>query len=202
MITKYITIGTTESIEVTLVDEFGVFVNVASSEDRPRLRIRRVSDNYYYDFHTSQFKEVTGPTFDHNCEAAMSRQGLDYEPGKYQYKLYIDPRIGSFDSPDTYLLRVDCPVPSDPESPYPVNIPQEGEIKTQYASFDETMITMEESEIIKADTDITERRVQRGMPHKIMKKISGNFWAETLLWYDFEGGQIIKTSTSIIHRDS
>ena len=184
MIVKNLTIGTTEKIESTFIDLSGKPLN----GDSPTLIIRRLSDNYYYDFVNSEFIAVidTLPAY---CKVTMTGLSSSVEPGKYQYALFLDPREGAFGSPNSYHIRA--------TSTQALNSPMEGEVKTQYVSFDEAVNTLEEMEVIKATTDIVERGVERGMPSIIKKKISDYFYLEITLWYDFEGGEIIRAVTEI-----
>ena len=189
MIVKYVTIGTTEVIETTAIGSNGELLN----GELVKFSIRRLSDNKFYNFTTSQFISVVDQTVDEDdITQRMTQPSTLYSPGKYSYPMFIDPV--TFSVPDSYCFRA-C-------SNGAANSPYEGEIKTQYASFDEAIAAMEETEIIPADVDIPERKVERGQPNIIRKKLSDFYWIEMLLWYDHEGGQIIRATSEVIYRET
>lgn len=189
MIIKYITIGTTEPIEISLVGATGQFLNNST----PKFSIRRMSDNRYLRFTDRTWHYLSGQIIDFSpFEVTMTQPDPTYSPGKYSYYLDLDP--STFGTPDSYCFRASCADAA--------NSPFEGEIKTQYASFDEAIAAMEETEVIKADVDNIERRVERGMPTIIRKKLSDHFWIELKLWYDYEGGRVIRATSDIIERET
>ena len=188
---KYITIGTEEKIEVTLVQSTGLLLDNSS----PKLSIRRLGDNKFFDFGGGSgwlsFDGGTTLNFEDRCEVTMTQPNIEYLPGKYSY--LIDFSAQHFGIPQTYVFRA--------RDESAANSPLEGEVKTQYVSFDEAISTLEDSEIHVADYDIVERKVQRGMPSEILKRLSDKYWLRILLWYDYTGGQVIRSVSEVINRE-
>lgn len=194
MNSKRLSIGSTEPIDATFLNPVGEpLVGLVTGD--PYVVIQRGSDGYYYvrgdnveapDGEFIAGANLAGTEWKHN----MVEVDSTLMPGKYRYTLYIYPL--AFTGPDTYFVRATC------TNTTTGNAPLEGEITTCYEDMGEMLSNMEHFEVITSATAIPARRVAPNLPSIIRKKLSDSFYCDIYLYYDQEGGQLIRGEPRIV----